>query len=283
MQGMVAAMNQDGGRLTEQDFRDHHSDWVTPITTTYHGSTLAQMPPNSQGFSALQMMNMLELANLSSVPRDSADFYQLISEVTKKAFRDRDAYLTDPEFADIPLERLLSKAYARSLYDQIQMSSPVGEAFQSQAMGQDTYAATIDDEGNAVSFIQSLYFDFGSAYVAGDSGVIMQNRGSFFSLDEHAVNVLAPHKRTFHTLMPGMVLRGGKPVLLLGTQGGEGQPQTTLSLLTGAWIMAVRYRRRLRFRAGYTDVLGEKIATRLNWKIAVSIRRLANWSAESIR
>ncbi|NHN31012.1 gamma-glutamyltransferase [Paenibacillus agricola] len=234
MQNMVAAMKQAGGMLDEQDFRDHHCNWVTPLTTTYNGSTLAQMPPNSQGFSALQMMNMLELANLSSIPRDSADFYQLISEVTKKAFRDRDAYLTDPVFANIPLERLLSKEHAKSLYDEIQLASPVGDVFQSQAMGQDTaYAAVIDDAGNAVSFIQSLYFDFGSAYVAGDSGVIMQNRGSFFSLDDEAVNVLTPHKRTFHTLMPGMVLRDGKPVLLLGTQGGEGQPQTTISLLTG--------------------------------------------------
>jgi gamma-glutamyltranspeptidase/glutathione hydrolase len=234
MQRMVAAMSKDGGGLTEEDFRSHHSDWVTPITTTYRGSTLVQMPPNSQGFSALQMMNMLEQTQLSSIPRDSANFYHLISEVIKKAFRDRDAYLTDPEFSNIPLERLLSKEHAKTLYRDIQMEQLGEEPFLSKAMGQDTaYAAAIDEEGNAVSFIQSLYFDFGSAYAAGDSGIIMQNRGSFFSLDPSDVNVLAPNKRTFHTLMPGMVLRDGKPFLLLGTQGGEGQPQTTLSLLTG--------------------------------------------------
>ncbi|MEK3917541.1 gamma-glutamyltransferase [Paenibacillus sp. FSL H7-0331] len=234
MHRMVEAMNKDGGGLTESDFQAHHSNWVTPISTSYRGSTLVQMPPNSQGFSALQMMNMLELTELSEIPRSSADFYHLMSEVIKKAFRDRDAYLTDPDFADIPLETLLSKEHAKALYDEIQRSSPLGEVYMSKPMGQDTaYAAVIDEEGNAVSFIQSLYFDFGSAYVAGDTGVIMQNRGSFFSLNPSEVNVLAPDKRTFHTLMPGMVLREGKPYLLLGTQGGEGQPQTTISLLTG--------------------------------------------------
>ncbi|MDF2960817.1 MAG: gamma-glutamyltransferase [Paenibacillus sp.] len=234
MQRMVHAMQEDGGCLTGDDFRNHHGQWVSPITSTYRGSTVVQIPPNSQGFSALMMLNMLEQTELSEIPRHSAQFYHLITEVVKKAFSDRDMYLSDPDFCQIPLDRLLSKEYAKDLYRSLQLNPPVGEAFLSKAMGQDTaYAAAVDEEGNAVSFIQSLYYDFGSAYSAGDTGIIMQNRGSFFSLNPDDVNSLAPGKRTFHTLMPGMILRDGKPFLLMGTQGGEGQPQTQLSLITG--------------------------------------------------
>lgn len=234
MRRMVEGVQRDGGWLEEEDFRTHRGEWTDPVSTTYRGRTVVQMPPNSQGFSVLQMLNMLENEELGRIPRDSADFYHLAAEVVKKAFRDRDAYLTDPQFSSIPLERLLSKEHARAQYRSIRMAWPGGEPFLSKAIGQDTaYAAAVDEEGNAVSFIQSLYFDFGSAYTPGDTGVMLQNRGSFFSLDPNEANVLAPGKRTFHTLMPGMVMEDGKPFLLLGTQGGEGQPQTQLSLLTG--------------------------------------------------
>ncbi|XEC95474.1 gamma-glutamyltransferase [Paenibacillus tarimensis] len=234
MRRMVEAMSADGGLLTETDFLRHRSDWVQPIGTVYRGYELWQMPPNSQGFSALMMMNMLENVELSGIPRDSAEFYHLMVEVTKRAFRDRDRFLADPAFQAIPLERLLSKAYAQSLYREITEATGGTQPFQSQAMGQDTaYAAAVDEEGNAVSFIQSLYFDFGAAYAAGDTGVIMQNRGSFFSLNPNHPNRLEPGKRCFHTLMPAMACKDGKPLLLYGTQGGEGQPQTQLSVLTG--------------------------------------------------
>jgi gamma-glutamyltranspeptidase/glutathione hydrolase len=234
MQRIVNALRADGGILDEEDFRSHRGQWVTPIMSTYRGNTVVQMPPNSQGFSALMMLNMLEHTELSEIPRHSAEFYHLITEVVKKAFLDRDLYLTDPDFSEVPLDRLLSKEYAQKLYNEIQLSPPEGAAFLSKAMGQDTaYAAAVDEEGNAVSFIQSLYYDFGSGYSAGDTGIIMQNRGSFFSLNANEVNVLAPGKRTFHTLMPGMIMKEGKPFLLMGAQGGEGQPQTQLSLITG--------------------------------------------------
>ncbi|AJY75591.1 gamma-glutamyltransferase [Paenibacillus beijingensis] len=234
MKRIIAGMQADGGLLTEEDFTTHSGEWVKPVSVTYRGYEIHQMPPNSQGFTALMMMNILENEDLSQIPRNSAAFYHLIVETVKKAFRDRDRYLTDPDFAHIPLERLLSKSYAKHLYDEIDQQFPRPASFLSSAMGQDTaYAAVTDEEGNAVSFIQSLYFDFGSAYSPGDSGIIMQNRGSFFSLNTSDPNVLAPGKRSFHTLMPGMITRGGKPYALVGTQGGEGQPQTTLSVLTG--------------------------------------------------
>ncbi|MUG72942.1 gamma-glutamyltransferase [Paenibacillus validus] len=234
MEAMVLAIRADGGLLTEEDFLSHRSNWVEPLSTTYKGDRIYQMPPNSQGFSLLLMMNILEHFDLAGIPRDSAAFYHLMVEVVKKAFQYRDRYLTDPDFAHIPVDQLLSKDFARQLSEQISLTPMEASPFLSSPMGQDTaYAAVVDDEGNAVSFIQSLYYDFGSAYVPEGTGVILQNRGSFFSLDAEHPNALLPNKRTFHTLMPGMVLRGEKPYLLLGTQGGEGQPQTQLSILTG--------------------------------------------------
>ncbi|WP_372631306.1 gamma-glutamyltransferase [Cohnella sp.] len=234
MREIVDAVRKDGGILDEEDFASHHSDWVEPLSVDYRGKTIYQMPPNSQGFSLLMMLNMLETMNLQGVDRKSADFYHLVTEVIKRAFRYRDAYLSDPEFVQIPIAHLLSKELANKLAAEIDSPAKMASSFESVPSGQDTaYAAVIDEEGNAVSFIQSLYYDFGSAYVAGKTGIILQNRGSYFSLDDAHPNVLAPGKRTFHTLMPGMALMDGKPCLLMGTQGGEGQPQTQLSLITG--------------------------------------------------
>ena len=234
MKRLTAGIAAEGGLLTEDDFRLHAGEWVVPLNTSYRGWDVHQMPPNSQGFSLLMMLNMLENTELAAYPRNSAGFYHLMAEVVKRSFRDRDAYLTDPAFRHIPLHKLLSKSYAASLWAVIAQAPLAAAPYLSQAMGQDTaYAAVVDEEGNAVSFIQSLYFDFGSGWMPGGTGIVMQNRGSFFSLDPLQPNVLEPRKRCFHTLMPGMVTRDGKPYLLLGTQGGEGQPQTTLSVLTG--------------------------------------------------
>ncbi|WP_145047694.1 gamma-glutamyltransferase [Paenibacillus xylanexedens] len=231
---LTSAIREDGGMLAPIDFASHKGEWVEPVSTDYRGYEVHQMPPNSQGFSLLMMLNMLEHVDLSSVPRTSPEFYHLVTEVVKKVFRDRDRYLTDPDFRDIPLDRLLSKGYGHELWSEIHTLPPVAQPFLSKMIGQDTaYAAVVDQEGNAVSFIQSLYFDFGSAYVPGDTGIIMQNRGSFFSLNSLDANVLEPGKRTFHTLMPGLVTHHGKPYMLLGTQGGEGQPQTQISIITG--------------------------------------------------
>ena len=195
MQTIVEHVKQDGGLLEEDDFRSFSGEWVEPISTTYRGYELYQMPPNSQGFTALMMMNMLERVDLAAVPRASAHFYHLMVEVIKKAFKDRDRYLTDPLFRDIPLDTLLSKSYAQELWKEIQAQPFQASEHLSPAIGQDTaYAAVVDEAGNSVSFIQSLYFDFGAAYVPGDTGVIMQNRGSFFSLDAQCANVLEPQK-----------------------------------------------------------------------------------------
>lgn len=224
-------MLASGGYLTRDDFADHQGNWVEPISTDYHGHQVYQVPPNSQGFTALMALNILERFNLAEIEHGSFEYYHLLVEALKLSFRDRDQVLTDPEFSSIPLERLLDKQYAMELADSISLRRAA--ALGSEPVGRDTaYAAVVDGEGNAVSFIQSLYFEFGSGRVAGDTGILLQNRGSFFSLDPSHINTLEPHKRTFHTLMPAMACQDGKPAILYGTQGGEGQPQTQSLLLT---------------------------------------------------
>lgn len=224
-------MRAAGGYLTCDDFADHQGEWAEPVSTGYHGYSIYQAPPNSQGFAALMALNILERFDFSGIEHGSYEYYHLLVEALKLSFRDRDQVLTDPLHHPVPLARLLDKGYAQQLAASISMSRAA--AIGSEPVGRDTaYAAVVDGDGNAVSFIQSLYFEFGSGVVAGDTGILLQNRGSFFSLDPGHINTLEPHKRTFHTLMPAMACRDGKPAYLYGTQGGEGQPQTQTLLLT---------------------------------------------------
>ncbi|WP_018664964.1 gamma-glutamyltransferase [Heyndrickxia acidiproducens] len=228
---IVNVMKEQGGYLLLDDFENHYGNWADPISTAYHDYTVYQVPPNSQGFSALMALNILENYDFHTIEHGSYEYYHLLIEALKRAFKDRNEVLTDPAFSPVPLEKLLSKKYAAALAKEIQMNRAA--EFQTEPLGSDTaYAAVVDEEGNAVSFIQSLYFEFGSAIVAGSTGILLQNRGSFFSLDPNHVNTLEPNKRTFHTLMPAMAFLDGKPRILYGTQGGEGQPQTQTALIT---------------------------------------------------
>ncbi|ALC83699.1 MULTISPECIES: gamma-glutamyltransferase [Bacillus] len=228
---IVTSLQEKGGLLTFEDFSGHSGNWTEPISASYRDCTMFQVPPNSQGFAGLMILNILENYDLASIPHGSYEYYHLLTEVIKASFQDRNAVLTDPDFHPIPLEKLLSASYASEMAQSIDFSK-AKDSF-SEPVGNDTaYAAVVDEEGNCVSFIQSIYFEFGSGVVAGDTGIIMQNRGSFFSLDPSHVNRLEPNKRTFHTLMPAMACKNGKPYILYGTQGGEGQPQTQAAIIT---------------------------------------------------
>ncbi|WP_168123527.1 gamma-glutamyltransferase [Paenibacillus sp. HB172176] len=230
-QEMLSFLGKHGSLLGADDFGDHHGNWVEPITGCYRDYTLFQMPPNSQGFSGIMALQILENFDLARIPHGSYDYYHLCVEALKLSFSDRNAYLTDPAFSAVPLDRLLDKGYAAQLAASIDLAR--ASSLQPEMLGSDTaYAAVVDKNGNAVSFIQSLYFEFGSGVVAGESGILLQNRGSFFSLDPTHVNCLQPAKRTFHTLMPAMAFKDGKPSVLYGTQGGEGQPQTQTAIFT---------------------------------------------------
>lgn len=231
-QAIVNGLADMGGLLYMEDFAAHESNWVAPITTAYRGHTICELPPNTQGMAVLQMLNLIEAYDLQAMGHGTVDYYHLMVEATKLAFADRDRWVSDPNFIDIPLETLIAKPYSDRRRHRI---NPIqAQPYQPGFIGGDTtYSAVVDAAGNAVSMIQSLYFDFGSGVVPADTGIVMQNRGSFFSLDTNHINCLAPGKRTFHTLIPALALHPqGHPYLVLGTMGGEGQPQTQLAMLT---------------------------------------------------
>jgi len=231
-QRLVAYLHQGGGKLTLADFAAHRSPWMEPIATTYRGYQVCQLPPNSQGFTLLQMLNLIEPYDLGALGHGSADYYHLLVEATKLAFADRDRWLGDPDGVPIPTATLIRKDYAQRRGSRLSLGQ--AQQFAAGAGGGDTvYLAVVDGEGSAVSTIQSLYFDFGAAVCPPGLGFVVQNRGALFSLDPDHPNALAPGKRPFHTLMPGLVYGPeGALHLVNGTMGGEGQPQTQLALLT---------------------------------------------------
>jgi gamma-glutamyltranspeptidase/glutathione hydrolase len=218
--------------LTAADFQEQQAHWVQPLTTTYRGYDVYGCPPNTQGLTALQILNILAHFDVAGLGEDSPDYYHLQVEATRLAFADRDRWLTDPDFHVIPVAQLLSRSYAQERAGLIDMQRAAPPSTAGAIPGDTVYIAVVDAAGHAVSMLQSLYFDFGSGIVAGDTGVLLQNRGSFFSLDPAHVNRLEPHKRTFHTLIPAMLLRQGRLSLVYGTMGGEGQPQTQAALVT---------------------------------------------------
>jgi gamma-glutamyltranspeptidase/glutathione hydrolase len=222
----------NGGVLTYEDFANHKADWVEPLSVEYRGYTAYNLPPNSQGMAALSILNILKNFDVASLGEGTADYYHLMAEATKEAFIDRDKYLSDPVFTEIPLGQLLSDAHGKEQAARIDMEYAHQGLPPLDPKGDTVWIGVVDKDGNAVSLIQSIYHDFGSGIVAGDTGVLLQNRGSFFSLDLNHVNSLAPKKRTFHTLIAGMLLKDEKPFLVYGTMGGEGQPQSQTAIVT---------------------------------------------------
>lgn len=220
-----------GGLLTPDDFAGERADWVDPISAPYRGRTVWQMPPNTQGFSALQILRILDGLDVAALGDATVAYIHTIAEATRLAFEDRDRYLCDPAFGEIPLERLLSEAHAAVLRARLDLARKGGP--DTAPTGGDTcYLCAVDRDGNAVSLIQSIYFDFGSGVVAGDTGVLLQNRGTFFRLGTSHPNRLEPRKRAFHTLIPAMLFEDGQPALVYGNMGGEGQPQSQAAVLT---------------------------------------------------
>lgn len=218
-----------GSPLRAADLAAHRAEWVAPLRVPYRGGETASFPPPTQGFAALAILALLEGFDLGALPE--AEYIHLVVEATKLAFEDRDRYLTDPTVVLVPVERCLDPerlARRRARMARERAMPPGGGRG-----GGDTVAViTADDRGHAVCVIQSIYHEFGAAVVAGDTGVLLQNRGAHFSLDPAHPNCLAPRKRTAHTLIPSMYLAGGRPRFVYGTMGGEGQPQTQAALVT---------------------------------------------------
>lgn len=231
---IVADLESNDGLLAMEDFAQHRAEWVEPISVPYRETVAFNLPPNSQGIVSLSILNILNQIGLTEFPEGSAEHYHLIIEATKEAFRDRDLYVTDPAFQKIPIEEILSLEHGQA------QAARIGRARISSCVdpnpldtkGDTVWLGVVDQAGNAVSLIQSIYQDFGSAVVPAGTGVLLHNRGSYFSLEPRHVNRLEPGKRTFHTLNPAMLFRGGVPFLVYGTMGGEGQPQTQAAIVT---------------------------------------------------
>jgi oxamate amidohydrolase len=222
-----------GSPLRAGDLAAHRSRLTEPVTVPYRGGLAATVPPPCQGLVALAVLGMLEGADVRACAREPADYLHLAVEATKLAFGDRDRWLADPERSPVPVGLLLDPAYLRDRGRRIHMDRAAPAPLASGVERGDTIACvTADASGNCVSLIQSIYHEWGSGVVAGETGVVLQNRGAGFTLDPAHANVLAPGKRPFHTLTPFMYLRDGKPLLVAGTMGGEGQPQTLVAVAT---------------------------------------------------
>ena len=232
----VAGLAAAGCGCAAADFAAHASTWETPLSLDYRGVTATSHPPNSSGVIGLEVLNILR-----ALPAPSRGDFSPGSggatagpdlrwvhagiEATKHALADRDAFLTDPDFAAIPVEHLLDPAYGAAVAAGIDPGhAAVPRPAANPPGGGTIFLAVVDREGNAVSLIQSNYAGFGSGVVDPATGIAYQNRGSYFSLDPAHPNVLAPRKRTLHTLLPGMLFRDGRPWVIHGSMGGDAQP-----------------------------------------------------------
>jgi len=252
-------MQENGGFLRKADFEKHTSTWIDPVSTNYRGYEVFELPPNGQGIATLQILNILEDFDLKSMGRNSAETLHLMIEAKKVAWADRAKFYADPEFVKIPLAGLLSKEYAaerRKLIDPnraaktVEAGVPPANATISQPTrlplqepvatpkrpppddGDTIYMCTADDEGNMVSLIQSNYRGMGSGIVVPGLGFMFQDRGELFSMEPGHANAYAPGKRPFHTIIPGFVMRDGKPWEAFGVMGGGMQPQGHVQVLT---------------------------------------------------
>ncbi len=220
-------MEKNGGFLSYEDLSSHTGNWVDPVSTNYRGYDVWELPPNGQGIAALQILNIMELFDISSMDHDSAEYVHLFTEVKKLVFEDRAKYYADPEFNKIPVTTLISKDYAQKRSDLLNLDRaantyPSGKLLEE---GDTIYLTTADKDGNMVSLIQSNYRGMGSGMTPDGLGFVLQDRGEMFSLEEGHFNQFEGGKRPFHTIIPAFVTKGGLPWMSFGLMGGAMQPQ----------------------------------------------------------
>lgn len=226
-------VQEHGGFLSYDDLANHSSEWINPVSTNYRGYDLWELPPNTQGIAAQQILNILENYDLASMGFDSPEYVHLFVEAKKLAFEDRAKYYSDPDFNDVPVEGLLDKDYAKQRAKLIDMER-AGNAYEPgnpPTEGDTIYLTTADAEGNMVSLIQSNYRGMGSGVTPTGLGFVIQDRGELFALDKNHRNVYAPGKRPFHTIIPAFVTKDGKPLMSYGVMGGATQPQMHAQIL----------------------------------------------------
>jgi gamma-glutamyltranspeptidase/glutathione hydrolase len=231
---LVAYSRKVGGFFSREDFAGFEPEWVEPMSVDYRGYDVWELPPNGQGLAVLQMLQMLKNFDLRAMGHNSAAYLHTLVEVKKLAYEDRARFYADPRFAAFNYAALVSPAYALKrleLFDpeRASLSLPAGDP---RLVGGDTvYLTVVDRDFNAVSLIQSNYVGFGSGMVPDGLGFCLQDRGALFNLEAGHPNSLAPGKRPFHTIIPGFVSRGGRPVFSFGVMGGDMQPQGHVQVL----------------------------------------------------
>ncbi len=232
-------VQQLGGFLTEEDLANHTSEWVVPIRTSYRGLDVYEIPPNGQGIAALMALNMLEHADLGSMDALGAERLHMFAETYSISIAERNRWIGDMNFSQIPIEALLDKGFARQQWERIDPSQAMPQPMQaglSPSPHKDTvYITVVDKDRNCCSFINSLFHGFGSGIMGGESGVMLQNRGAGFVLEAGHPNQIEAGKRPMHTIIPAMVMRGNKPILSYGVMGGQYQTMGHCYVLSN-WV-----------------------------------------------
>jgi len=229
-----AFMKKNGGFLSYKDFADHVSTWVEPVSTTYRGYRVWELPPNGQGIAVLQMLNILEGFDFSKIPFESAEHIHLFVEAKKLVYEDRAKFYADMDFAKVPVDKLISKEYAAQRRKLIKMDEASNNFTAGDSIlnnGETVYLTVADSSGNMISLIQSVFSLFGSGMVPDGLGFLLQNRGRLFTLEEGRNDTYAPHKRPFHTIIPAFVTKDDKPYMSFGVMGGGFQPLGQVEIL----------------------------------------------------
>jgi gamma-glutamyltranspeptidase/glutathione hydrolase len=230
-QTIATGLHAAGSPLTARDLAQTRARIEPPLSVPYRGGELLAHQPPTQGLTTLQIMGMLERFDLSTIAEGSADHYHLLVEAVKQAFLDRNRLVADPDWVNVQVDRLLSSTHLSDMAAAIRMDQALPWPHPYQH-GDTVFIGAADAMGNSVSLLATVYFDWGSGVLVGDTGMLWHNRGAAFSLDPAHPNAMAPGKRPFHTLNPGMYRKNGKVQLLYGTQGADGQPQTLSAVLT---------------------------------------------------
>jgi len=229
---IVEYMEEQDGFLSMKDLRDHSSEWVEPVSTNYRGYDIWELPPNGQGIAALQILNILELYDISSMGFGSQAYMHLFTESKKLAYEDRAKFYADMDFNEIPVEMLISKDYAKQRAELINKNRAASSYPAGNLKDGDTiYLTVADKDGNMVSLIQSNFRGMGSGMIPPGLGFVLQNRGELFTLEDGHFNTYEPHKRPFHTIIPAFITKDGAPFMSFGVMGGAMQPQGHVQII----------------------------------------------------
>jgi gamma-glutamyltranspeptidase / glutathione hydrolase len=229
---IVATLAPRGSWLTRDDFANHHGEEVTPVTSNYRGLDVVELPPSGQGLVALVLLNILENFGLDELAPDGAERLHLALEAARLAFAVRDTHIAEPAFMRVPTGALLDKGFARELAGMIDPGRRV-KLPSAPTPGSDTvYLTVVDRDRMAVSFINSLYSEFGSGTATENTGIMLHNRGACFVVDPDHPNAIGPSKRPMHTIIPALCMRDGRCELAFGVMGASFQPMGHAHVVT---------------------------------------------------